>query len=37
MENTDVASTPEKTKEKKLNLGRTIFMVLLVMASLLLG
>lgn len=37
MENTDVASTPGQTKRKTLNLARTIFMVLLVMASLLLG
>ena len=37
MEKTDVASTPEQTKGKKLNLARAIFMILLVMASLLLG
>lgn len=37
MEKTDVASTPEQKTGKKLNLGRTIFMVLFVLASLLLG
>ena len=37
MEKTDVASTQGQTKGKTLNLARTIFMVLLVMASLLLG
>ena len=37
MENTDVASISVQKTGKKLNLGKTIFMVLLVMASLLLG
>ena len=37
MEKTDVASTPEQKTGKKLNLARTVIMVLLVLASLLLG
>ncbi|MBQ6343065.1 MAG: DsbA family protein [Anaerolineaceae bacterium] len=37
MEKTDVASTPEQKTGKKLDLARTVIMVLLVLASLLLG
>ena len=37
MEKTDVASTPEQKTGKKLDLVRTVIMVLLILASLLLG